>query len=88
MPEDDSSEITLVPVKRYDVNLTLEEILSPLVELAGRQAALLSGPDLARLEPHLRRLSELSGELKEVVRQINEINPAVLAPHRRQPSGG
>ena len=88
MPEDESSEVTLVPVKRYDVNLTLDEILTPLVELAGRQAAGLSGAELAQVEPHLRRLSELSGQLKEVARQINEINPAVLAPHRRESSGG
>lgn len=88
MPEEESSEVTLVPVKRYDVNLTLDEILTPLVELAARQAATLSGSELARLEPHLRRLSELAGQLKEVVRQINEINPAVLAPQGRRPSGG
>jgi hypothetical protein len=88
MPEDESSGITMVPVKRYDISLSLEEILTPLAELAGRQGALLSGPEGAQLEPHLRRLSELAGELKEVVRQINAINPALLAPRARQQPGG
>ena len=38
MPDDGARKVIQVPVKRYDVNLTLDQILTPLSEIATRHA--------------------------------------------------
>lgn len=87
MADDETPEVTMVPVKRYDVNVTLDEILTPLVEMSNRQVPTATGAQMTQLEPHLRRLSELARQLKEVVGEINQIHPALLTPQgQRRPT--
>lgn len=87
MPDEPAEDVTMVPVRRYDINLSLDQILAPLADIASRQASLAQGPERARLEPHLSRLSELASQMQEVVRQINEIHPALLRPGGERPAG-
>jgi hypothetical protein len=87
MPEDETPEVVMVPVKRYDVNLTIDDILTPLADIKSRLDSSAAGADSPQLEPHLLRLSELASQLKEVVGQINRINPDVLTSlGKRRPS--
>ncbi|HET6376187.1 MAG TPA: hypothetical protein VFF88_09060 [Methylocella sp.] len=84
MPENETPEVTMVPVKRYDVNLTLDDILTPLLDAASRLDPAMPQDEVQQLEPHLRRLSELARELKDVAAHINRINPAVLSPQGKR----
>ncbi|QBR72455.1 hypothetical protein CU048_15495 [Beijerinckiaceae bacterium] len=86
MADDETPEVTMVPVKRYDVNVTLDEILTPLVEISNRQVPTATGIQMTQLEPHLQKLSDLAKQLKEVVGQINEIHPALLTPQTQRRS--
>jgi hypothetical protein len=81
----------MVPVKRYDVTLTLDDILTPLKETASQLArAGQREPTLAAaLDPqivlHLQRFTELVTELSEVVARINQVDPNLLASKRGPP---
>ncbi|HUB63035.1 MAG TPA: hypothetical protein VL996_01055 [Methylocella sp.] len=88
MPADEAQNV-IVPVKRYDVNLTLDDIVTPLLDVASHQASARTADadKAAELEPHLRRLSELAAQLKAVVGEINRIDPTLLAPGRRRTTG-
>jgi hypothetical protein len=80
MSTGDSPYVQMVEVKRYDISLTLEDILNPLIQTASRVTQAAPG---AALDPevaqHLQRFTELVTQLKDVVTQINSINPSLLA---------
>ena len=81
MPDDGAPKVIQVPVKRYDVNLTLDQILTPLSQIATRHAdggaASLTATNLAQ---QLQQLGDLARQLKEVAGQIDAQDPTVLAP--------
>lgn len=81
MPADDAPEVILVPVKRYDINLTFDDILTPLTRTESHQPAARSvttqRPELDQL---LQQFADLARQLKDVIARINEIDPSVLAP--------
>jgi len=70
----------MVPGPRYDINLSLHDILTPLMQTGlatiGTPAA---NPEL---DAHLAQLRQLAGNLKDVVDRINGIDPTVLSPLR------
>jgi hypothetical protein len=87
MATDDVPKIVQVPVKRYDVNLTLEDILTPLTQLsahrAQQRAASVQSSEAVQsseMDQHLQQLSDLARQLKDVISRINEADPTVLAP--------
>lgn len=86
MPAEDSPEVVQVPVRRHDVNLTLEDIMTPLTQAGSMRvqakAAEATDPRLTEL---LQKFSELAGQLKDVASQINQIDPTFLPP---QPPAG
>ncbi|MGI8915107.1 MAG: hypothetical protein ACR2JY_15195 [Chloroflexota bacterium] len=86
MSTESTPQVTMVPVKRYDVNLTLDDILTPLTAKEGTSSQ--AGPGAAanpELAQHLQALSALAGQLKDVVSKINQIDPTMLAPTPGQP---
>jgi hypothetical protein len=95
MATDDVPKIVQVPVKRYDVNLTLEDILTPLTQLsahrAQQRAASVQSSEAVQsseMDQHLQQLSDLARQLKDVISRINEADPTVLAPTTQgQPPG-
>ena len=84
-----------VPVKRYDINLSLDDILTPLTRtsaaltLAAHQRlpgfAAAAQPETAQL---LHRFTQLVAELREVVDRINQIDPSLLASKPGPRPGG
>ena len=97
MSTERTSQVAMVAVKRYDVNLTLDDILTPLTQSAGKVpeagpgttgsvaqsgSGAAGNPDLAQ---HMQTLSALAGQLKEVISKINQIDPTLLAPTPRRP---
>ena len=97
MSTESTPQVAMVAVKRYDVNLTLDDILTPLTQSAGKApeagpgttggvaqpgSGAAANPDLAQ---HMQTLSALAGQLQEVVSKINQIDPTLLAPTPRQP---
>jgi hypothetical protein len=86
MSAESTPQVALVPVKRYDVNLTLDDLLTPLTQTAARLTQ--AGPGAAatpELAQHLQTLSDLAGQIKEVVGKINQIDPTMLSPTPQQP---
>ena len=78
-------DVVMIPVKRYDVSLTLEDILVPLTQTANHltqagqtQPELRAALDPA-VAPLLQRFTDLVTQLKEVVEQINQTDPNMLA---------
>ena len=81
MSPDDTPQITMVPVKRYDVTLTLDDILTPLTQTAGHLntagiVAPTTDPQVAQL---MQQFTDLVTKLKDVVARINAIDPSLLA---------
>jgi hypothetical protein len=70
-------------LKQYEVNITLESLVTALVEKPRRVLEVGSGdsaqvsvhPDIA---PHLQRISDLASELQQEFDLINQIDPDAL----------
>jgi len=87
MATDEAPEIVQVPVKRYDVNLTLDDLLTPLIELSARRAQeKVASAEPSEIDQHVQQLSDLARQLKDVINRINAADPTVLAaPKQGQP---
>jgi hypothetical protein len=85
MSTESTPQVALVPVKRYDVNLTLDDLLTPLTQTAAKLTQAGPGAAAPELAQHLQTLSDLAGQIKEVVGKINQIDPTMLAPTPQQP---
>jgi len=79
-PASDKPPVTMVPVKRYDVTLSLDDILIPLTQTAANltQANIGSSQDPAVAE-HLQKFTDLVNQLKEVTGHLNTLDPTLLA---------
>jgi hypothetical protein len=72
-------QVQMVEVKRYDITLSLGDILAPLTQTVGSlQAAgmVTAGSEVAQ---HLQTFNDLVTQLHEVVGHINSIDPNLLA---------
>ena len=84
---DETPEVVVVPVRRFDINITLEDMLTRMSEQAGRMASPESGENLApEVVERLQRLSAVAGELRS---ELSQIEPSVLdrLAQRRATSG-
>ena len=81
MSTPDTPNVIMVPVKRYDINISLDQILTPLTQmsasLAQKTAAPAPGSDLHQ---HVQQLSDIAHQLKDVVGRINAADSSLLAP--------
>lgn len=74
-----SPQVQMVEVKRYDITLSLGDILAPLTQTVGNlQAAGMVTPD-SEVAKHLQTFNDLVTQLHEVVGHINSIDPNLLA---------
>jgi hypothetical protein len=49
MPPSDAPNVVMVPVKRYDINLTLHDILTPLMQMSANLAQAVPAPVPGRI---------------------------------------
>jgi hypothetical protein len=74
---EDVAEVIAVPVKKFEVNITLDDLLSKISERAGSMAA---AGDQEGLDPdtaqRLQRLSEVAEQLRT---EMGRIEPAVMS---------
>jgi hypothetical protein len=78
MDKKDTSKVIMIPVKRYDVKLTLDDLLAPLAKNANNLTR-TRGNISAEVAPHLQKVSDLASQLHEVITQINRLDPSLLA---------
>jgi hypothetical protein len=80
MSTDDKPPVTMVPVKRYDVVLSIDDILTPLTQTAANltQANLGSATD-PEMAQHLQQFTDLVTQLHQVATRINQLDPSLLA---------
>lgn len=74
----------MVPVKRYDVTLTMDDVLTPLTQTAANlqtahAEANAGAPMDSELADHLQHFNDLVGQLQDVVAHINQIDSNLLA---------
>lgn len=84
---DTAPEVVVVPVKKFEVNITLDDLLTKMSEQADSMAAPDSGeglePDVAE---RLQRLSQLAGQLKAELSQVDSTVVSRLT--LRRPAAG
>jgi hypothetical protein len=79
MSTGDSPQVQMVEVKRYDVTLTLDDIITPLTQtVSNLHAAGMASAD-SEVGQHLQAFNDLVTQLKDVVGHINAIDPNLLA---------
>ena len=73
-------KVVMVPVKRYDVNLTIEDIMTPLTAFVNQThvgQVIASSPDM---QQHAADLSGLAQRVLDVAKKIEAISPNILSP--------
>ena len=81
MSTNDTPQVIMVPVKRYDVTLSLDDILTPLAQTAANlnQAGLVASSNNPDVAQHLQNFTSLVTQLQDVVSKINQIDASLLA---------
>ena len=73
-------KVVMVPVKRYDINLTIEDIMTPLTAFVNKTnvgQAIANAPDIRE---HAANLSGLAQQVLDVAKRIEAIRPDILSP--------
>jgi hypothetical protein len=87
MSTDDTPEVIKVEVKKYNVTLSLDDLISPLTQTVDNlHAAGMVTPD-SEVAQHLQTFNDLMSQLKDVVGNINTIDPNLLASKPGPPPG-
>jgi hypothetical protein len=86
MPSD-PPQVVQVPVKRYDINLSLSDILQPLTQFASQPRVVQAGQSTPSLLAHAQQLTDLASQLHDVVARLNALDPKLLAPTQDQSAG-
>jgi hypothetical protein len=79
MPSD-PPRVTLVPVKRYDINLSLHDILTPLIQFSTQPHVVQAATATPEVQQHALELGDLARQLRDVVGRLNAIDPGLLSP--------
>jgi len=77
---DDASKIVQVPVKRFDVNLTLQDIMTPLTAFAQQAHVAQAAAATPEVQQHAADLAGLAQQVLEVANKINAVAPHLLSP--------
>ncbi len=76
----DAPNVVQVPVPKHDVNLTIQDIMTPLTAFAQQahvaQAA-LSAPEV---QQHANELEGLAKQVLDVTGRLNAVAPHLLSP--------
>ena len=73
-------DVVMVPVKRYDVDLSIEDIMTPLTAFVQQThvgQVIANSPDMQK---HAADLSGLAKQVLDVAKRIEAISPDILSP--------
>ncbi len=76
----DPPEVVQVPVKRYDVNLTMQDIMAPLTTFAQQTHVAQIVAATPELQQHATELGNLAAQVLAVANRLNAVAPHLLAP--------
>jgi len=82
-PQSDE-KVVMVPVKRYDLALSIEDIMTPLTAFVNKSyvgQAMANSPDM---KDHAEKLSGLAQQVLDVAKRIEAISPDILSKRRGQ----
>ena len=77
---DDKPDVIMVPVKRHDVSLSIEDIMTPLTAFARQTHVGQAVSASSVMQQHAANLSGLAQQVLDVAKQIDLINPGILSP--------
>jgi len=79
MSTDNTPDVIMVEVKKYDVNLSMDDLITPLTQTVGNLHAAGMVTSDSEVAQHLQTFNDLVSQLKDVVGNINSIDPTLLA---------
>lgn len=83
MPSD-PSDVVQVPVKRYEVNLTMQDIMTPLAGFAQQARVAQAAASAPELLQHANELGNLARQVLDVADRLNAVAPHLLSPNPPQ----
>ena len=69
-----------IPVKRHDVNLTLEDLMTPLTAFPEKTQGAEGAAAAPEVHEHASALAGLARQILDVSRRLNAVAPHLLAP--------
>jgi len=85
---DETPKVVQVPVKKYDVDLTLEDIMTPLAAFAQQAHVAQAAAAAPEVRQHAADLSGLAKQILEVANKLNAVAPHLLKPGPQRSQGG
>lgn len=76
----DDPKVVQIPVTRHDVNLTLQDIVTPLTTFAQRQATIQALAAAPEAQQHAAHLSTLASQILALAAHIDAVAPHLLSP--------
>lgn len=74
----DDPSVVQIPVTRHDINLTLQDLMTPLTTLADRhRTALASAPEA---QQHASALATLASQIVTIAGHLDAVAPHLLSP--------
>lgn len=84
---DETPQIVQIPVKKYDVNLTIQDLMIPLTALAQQAHVAQSFAINPEVQQHATELANLAKQILEVAGRLNAVAPHLLSPTREDSQG-
>jgi hypothetical protein len=85
----DPPEVVQIPVKRYDVNLTMQDLMAPLTGFAQQARVAQAVASVPELQQHANELGNLARQVIDVSNRLNAVAPHLLSPTPPEtPQGG
>jgi hypothetical protein len=76
----DDPNVVQIPVTRYDVNLTLQDLMTPLTTFAERHGTAPALANTPGAQQHAADLANLARQILTVAGHIDAVAPHLLAP--------
>jgi len=73
-------EVVQIPVKRYDVNLTMQDLMTPLTAFAQQSHVADAAASTPGLQQHARELADRAQQVLDAANRVIALAPHLLAP--------
>ncbi len=75
-------KVVMVPVKRYDIELSIEDIMTPLTAFVNKSYVGQAIANSPAVQEHAEKLSGLAQQVLDVAKRIEAISPNILSKRR------